>query len=192
MAEDPSMNDAEQDIRRATQLKNKAESGAEDLTEDDVNDLYDLVEEGYDSWKVTYSALNALNAIAKTFPALLTEIIPHLIQNHLSLPSEYDDEFVYEDVSTDPEIGKPVQTSWILHNVTKQDPKLLFPHIDLLTKLYQSDTTQPHYFLLVLGRLAIADPDCLPVKSIRTDLQELLNKDDSYAPETEEILAQLE
>lgn len=193
MVRDSDLTDTEREIRRATVLKTKAEAGAEDLTEDDIADLYQLVEERCDSWEVTYSALDALNATAKNRPALLAGIVPRLIQQQLALPSEYDGEaFALEDVSTTPEIGRPVYTSWILHNVAEQDPAVLLPHTNTLTELYRDDTTQPRYVLLALGRLAVADPDRLPVGSIRTDLQELSNGDGWYGARAQELLDQIE
>lgn len=193
MVEDSDLSEPEQATRRAELLKSKAQSSADDLTEDDIADLYHLVAEGCDSRKVTLSALDALNTIAKTHPALLSGILPHLIQNHLTLPPRYDDDdFAFEDVSTNPEIGRPVHASWILHNIAKHDPTLLSAHTDLLTEVYRSDTTQSHYFLLALGRLVVAEIDGLPVASIQADLHKLLDRDDWYAAEAEAILTRLE
>lgn len=191
MVEGSDLSEAERNIRRANLMKSKAKSGGQDLAENDIDDLYALVEEEHHSWEVERRALEALNSIAKTRPTLLTGIFPRLIQNHLVLPVAHEDRFAYESVSTDPEIGRPIHASWILHNVAEQDPVLLSPHTDILTDIYQNNTTKSHYFLLTLGRLVIADPDSLPVDAIRANIQELADGDDWYAAEAEELLSQL-
>lgn len=193
MTKNSDLSETERELRTANSLKSRAESGADDLTEDDVAHLYRLLEEGCDSWEVTRAALDALNTIAKKRPDLLKGILPQLIQHYLALPSGVDEgEFAFEDVSTDPNIGIPMYVSWVLHNIAEQTPALLSAHTNLLTDVYWSDTNQPYYFLLALGRLADADPNGLPVDAIRADLDDLSDRDDWYATKAEEILTPLE